>query len=60
MYVGFWIEEPQVRASLTERDSFIWYDNDVEVFFGGEDCYYEFEINALNTVYEVFLYIKMR
>ena len=54
LYVGFWIEEPQVRAILTERDSYVWFDNDVEVFFGGEDCYYEFEINALNTVYEVF------
>lgn len=54
LYVGFWIEEPQVRASLTQRDSFIWHDNDVEVFFGGDDCYYEFEINAYGTVYEVY------
>jgi hypothetical protein len=54
LYVGFWIEEPQVRATLTERDSFIWYDNDVEVFLGGDDCYYEFEVNAFNAVYEVF------
>ena len=56
LYVGFWAEEPQVRASLTDRDSYIWFDNDndVEVFFAGEDCYYEFEINALDTVYEVF------
>ncbi|MDR0525043.1 MAG: carbohydrate-binding family 9-like protein [Spirochaetaceae bacterium] len=57
LYVGFWIQEPAVRASLTERDSFIWFDNDVEVFIAGEDCYYEFEINAFNTVYEVlFIY----
>ena len=54
LYIGFWIEEPQVRASLTERDSYIWFDNDVEVFIAGDDCYYEFEVNALNTVYEVF------
>ena len=54
LYVGFWIEEPQVRATLSERDSFIWLDNDVEVFLGGDDCYYEFEVNALNTVYEAF------
>jgi hypothetical protein len=57
LYVGFWVSEPAVQASLTERDSFIWYDNDVEVFIDGEDCYYEFEINAFNTVYEVlFIY----
>ena len=54
LYVGFWIEEPQVRSTLTERDSFVWFDNDVEVFLGGDDCYYEFEVNAFNTVYEVF------
>ena len=54
LYMGFWIEEPAVTASFTERDSLIWFDNDVEVFFDGEDCYYEFEINAYGTVYEVF------
>ena len=54
LYIAFRLEEPAVRASLTERDSFVWYDNDVEVFLDGEDCYYELEINAFNTVYEVF------
>jgi hypothetical protein len=54
LYAAYWLEEPDVRASFTERDSLIWFDNDVEVFFDGEDCYYEFEINAFNTVYEVF------
>ncbi|HYO81618.1 MAG TPA: carbohydrate-binding family 9-like protein, partial [Bryobacteraceae bacterium] len=53
-YVGFWIDEPFVRARLTERDSLIFTENDVEVFIAGEDCYYEFEINALGTIYEVF------
>jgi hypothetical protein len=54
LYLAYWMEEPAVRASLTERDSFIWHDNDVELFIAGEDCYYELEINAFNTVYEVF------
>ena len=53
-YVAYWVEEPQVRATLTERDSFIWNDNDVELFVGGDDCYYELEINAFGTVYEAF------
>ncbi len=53
-YVGIRVEEPDVRAALTERDSFIWNENDLEIFIGGEDCYYEFQINALGTVYEVF------
>jgi len=52
LYLGYWIEEPQVTATLIERDSFIWNDNDVELFVGGDDCYYELEINAFGTVYE--------
>jgi hypothetical protein len=54
LYLAFRLAEPNVRATCTERDSFVWMDNDIEVFWGGEDCYYEFQINAFNTVYEVF------
>ncbi len=54
LYVGFWVEEPLVRATLTQRDAPIYNDNDVEVFIAGPDAYYEFEINAFGTVYEVF------
>ena len=54
LYVGFWIEEPFPTATQTERDSLIFRENDIEVFIDGGDCYYEFELNALNTVYEVF------
>lgn len=54
LYAAFWVEEPYPTAYLTERDSIIFTENDVEVFIDGGDCYYEFEINARNTVYEVF------
>ncbi len=54
LYVAFWVEEPNVAGTLTERDSPIYTNNDVEVFIAGRDAYYEFEINALNTIYEVF------
>lgn len=54
LYFGFTVEEPDVWATLTDRDSKIWFDNDVEVFIAGKDAYYELEVNALNTVYEVF------
>ncbi len=54
LYFGFWVEENDVWGTLTERDSKIYEENDIEVFLGGRDTYYEFEINALNTVYEVF------
>jgi hypothetical protein len=58
LYIAFWIEEPFVEARLAQRDSTIFQENDVEVFIDGGDCYYEFEINALNTVYEVFFIWK--
>ncbi|MBN2244206.1 MAG: carbohydrate-binding family 9-like protein [Candidatus Aminicenantes bacterium] len=54
LYIAFWIEEPDVKAEFTERDSQIYMENDVEVFIEGEDCYYEFQINARGTIYEVF------
>lgn len=58
LYIGFWIEEPLVQARQTERDSLVFLDNDVEVFIDGGDTYYEFEINALGTIYEVFFIWK--
>lgn len=54
LYFGFRAEETDVRGTLTARDSKIWEENDLELFIAARDAYYEFEINALNTVYEVF------
>jgi len=58
LYIAFWAEEPFVSASQKERDSIIFLENDLEVFIDGGDCYYELEVNALNTVYEVFFIWK--
>lgn len=54
LYVAYWIEEPNLQASITERDGLIYQNNDVELFIAGPDAYYEFEINAYGTIYEVF------
>lgn len=54
LYFAFWAEEPLVEARLVERDSLIFLENDLEIFIDGGDCYYELEVNAANTVYEVF------
>ncbi len=54
LYAGYRVEEPDVQAALTERDSKIYMENDVEIFIAGKDAYYELELNALNTIYEVF------
>jgi hypothetical protein len=53
LYVGYWIEEPFVEGTLTERDAPIYTNNDVELFIAGRDAYYEFEVNARGTIYEV-------
>jgi len=58
LYVGASIEEPNVWATLTERDAVIFHDNDFEVFIdpdGDTHQYYELEINALNTVWDLLL-----
>lgn len=54
LYAAFWVQEPFPNGKLTQRDSLIFQENDVELFIDGEDAYYEFEINALGTIYEVF------
>jgi len=54
LYLGVWLEDPMVEAHLTERDSLVFQENDAEVFINGGDTYYEFETNALGTIYEVF------
>jgi len=54
LYVAYRIEEPFVHAKFTNHNDLIWQDNDVELFIAGPDAYYEFEINAFNTSYEVF------
>lgn len=56
LYIAAEMEEPHVWATLTERDSVIFHDNDFEVFIDpdGDHCdYYELEINALNTVWDL-------
>jgi hypothetical protein len=58
LYIGAQLQEPHVWATLTHRDTVIYYDNDFEVFIdpnGDNHEYYEFEMNARNTVWDLFL-----
>ena len=55
-YVAAELEEPQVWATLTEHDAVIFQDNDFEVFIdpdGDSHDYFEFEMNALNTGWDL-------
>ncbi len=56
LYVGAWLEEPHVWATLTEHDSVIFQDPDFEIFIdpdGDNQNYFEIEINALNTEWDL-------
>ncbi len=57
-YIAAEMDEPHVWATLTQRDSVIFHDNDFEVFLNpSKDSknYYELEVNALNTVWDLLL-----
>ncbi len=57
-YVAAELEEPNVWAKLTQRDTIIFHDNDFEVFIdpdGDTHLYYELELNARNTVWDLLL-----
>ncbi len=57
-YVAAEMLEPHVWGTLTKHDSVIFHDNDFEVFIdpdGDTHEYYEFEMNALNTGWDLFL-----
>jgi hypothetical protein len=52
------LEEPHIWANITERDAVIFYDNDFEIFIdpdGDTHNYFEFEVNAFNTVWDLML-----
>ena len=58
LYIGAELEEPHVWGTITQRDAVIFKDNDFEVFIdpdGDTYNYYELEINALGTVWDLFL-----
>ncbi len=62
-YFGAQLEEDEIWATLTERESVIFHDNDFEIFIdpdGDSHQYYEFEINALNTVWDLLLVTPYR
>lgn len=60
VYLYFYveIEEPNVWGTLKQRDTVIFYNNDFEIFLdpdGDTHNYMEFEINVLNTVWDLWL-----
>jgi len=58
LYIAAELEKPDVTATLTAHDSIIFHDNDFEVFLqppASVPGYFEFEMNALNTGWDLYL-----
>lgn len=58
LYVGAALEEPHLWATLADRDAIVYREHDFEVFLdpdGDGLAYYELEINALGTEFDLFL-----
>jgi hypothetical protein len=57
-YIAAELIEPNLWATYTERESVIYHENDFEVFIdpdGDTHHYYEYEINALGTDWDLML-----
>ncbi len=58
LHVAAKLEETHVWGTLTEKNAIIYHDNDFEIFIdpdGDTLNYYEFEMNALGTIWELTL-----
>ena len=58
LYVAAELIEPHLWATLKDRDAILYHDNDFEVFIdpdGDGLNYYELEINAFGTEFDLFL-----
>lgn len=58
LYIAAQLEEPHAWGTLMQKDAIIYYDNDFEVFLDPDNDthqYFEIEVNALNTVLDLFM-----
>lgn len=58
LYIGAELEEDDIVARLTQRDTIIYHDNDFEVFIdpdGDGQHYFEIENNARGVVFDLML-----
>ena len=58
LYVAAYMQEPHIWANITEDEKIMYVDNDFEIFIdpnGDNHNYYEFEFNALNKKWDLFL-----
>ncbi len=62
-YIAAEMSEPHVWGSLRKHDEIVFHDNDFEVFIdpdGDAREYYELEVNALGTIFDLFLHRRYK
>ncbi len=58
LYIAARMDEPHVWATIVQRDEIVFHNNDFEIFIdpdGDTRNYYEIEVNALGTIFDLFL-----
>jgi hypothetical protein len=58
LYVAANLDEPHVWANLKIHDQVVFHDNDFEIFLDPDNDghqYFEIEVNAFNTIFDLFL-----
>ncbi|WP_347839803.1 carbohydrate-binding family 9-like protein [uncultured Draconibacterium sp.] len=58
LYIFAQLEEEHIWAYYSKNDMIVYHENDFEVFIdpdGSTHNYYEFEVNAQNTLFDLFL-----
>lgn len=63
LYIAGDLEENHVSGSITEHDAVMYWDNNFEIFIDPDSDnhhYYELEINALNSVWDLMLHTPYR
>jgi hypothetical protein len=58
LYILAELEEPHIWAYFEEHDQIVYHENDFEIFLdpdGDTHNYFEFELNAANTLFDLFL-----
>ena len=58
LYIGAMLQEDDIKARLTQRDTIIYYDNDFEVFIDPDwdgHNYFEIETNARGVIFDLML-----
>jgi len=58
LFFLFWIEDKDIKATMSQRDDHIWHEEVMEIFIDADanpKTYYEFEWNALNTLLDLYV-----